>query len=121
MSELEPLPPLSDAQMEIMNVVWDRGEVDGRGCLEVAGGPAEGRAEHGPHDAHAAGREGLAVLRRGRPRLPLPGGGAARGDPRARWSAGWSTRRSAARPRGWSWPCCTAEASRRRKPAGSRR
>ncbi len=26
MSELEPLPPLSDAQMEIMNAVWDRGE-----------------------------------------------------------------------------------------------
>jgi BlaI family transcriptional regulator, penicillinase repressor len=26
MSEPEPLPPLSDAQMEIMNAVWDRGE-----------------------------------------------------------------------------------------------
>ena len=26
MSELEPLPPLSEAQMEIMNVVWNRGE-----------------------------------------------------------------------------------------------
>jgi BlaI family transcriptional regulator, penicillinase repressor len=26
MSEVEPLPPLSDAQMEIMNAVWDRGE-----------------------------------------------------------------------------------------------
>ena len=27
MVESEPLPPLSEAQMEIMNVVWDRGEV----------------------------------------------------------------------------------------------
>ena len=27
MVEPEPLPPLSEAQMEIMNVVWDRGEV----------------------------------------------------------------------------------------------
>ena len=26
MSEQEPLPPLSEAQMEIMNVVWNRGE-----------------------------------------------------------------------------------------------
>ncbi len=26
MSELSPLPPLSEAQMEIMNVVWNRGE-----------------------------------------------------------------------------------------------
>lgn len=26
MPELDPLPPLSDAQMEIMNVVWERGE-----------------------------------------------------------------------------------------------
>ncbi len=26
MSERTPLPPLSEAQMEIMNVVWDRGE-----------------------------------------------------------------------------------------------
>jgi BlaI family transcriptional regulator, penicillinase repressor len=26
MSERLPLPPLSEAQMEIMNVVWDRGE-----------------------------------------------------------------------------------------------
>ncbi len=26
MSEPGPLPPLSDAQMEIMNAVWDRGE-----------------------------------------------------------------------------------------------
>jgi BlaI family penicillinase repressor len=25
--ESEPLPPLSEAQIEIMNVVWDRGEV----------------------------------------------------------------------------------------------
>ena len=27
MPEAEPLPPLSEAQLEIMNVVWDRGEV----------------------------------------------------------------------------------------------
>ncbi|WP_406697875.1 BlaI/MecI/CopY family transcriptional regulator [Singulisphaera sp. Ch08] len=27
MVEPEPLPPLSEAQMEIMNVVWDQGEV----------------------------------------------------------------------------------------------
>ena len=27
MLESEPLPPLSEAQLEIMNVVWDRGEV----------------------------------------------------------------------------------------------
>ncbi len=27
MAETEPLPPLSEAQIEIMNVVWDRGEV----------------------------------------------------------------------------------------------
>jgi predicted transcriptional regulator len=27
MIEPEPLPPLSEAQLEIMNVVWDRGEV----------------------------------------------------------------------------------------------
>lgn len=27
MAEPEPLPPLSEAQMEIMNVVWDRVEV----------------------------------------------------------------------------------------------
>jgi predicted transcriptional regulator len=26
MPEIDPLPPLSDAQMEIMNVVWERGE-----------------------------------------------------------------------------------------------
>src|SRR5262245_11450226 len=26
-SEPEPLPPLSEAQLEIMNVVWDRGEI----------------------------------------------------------------------------------------------
>jgi BlaI family transcriptional regulator, penicillinase repressor len=27
MAETEPLAPLSEAQLEIMNVVWDRGEV----------------------------------------------------------------------------------------------
>lgn len=27
MAGVEPLPPLSEAQIEIMNIVWDRGEV----------------------------------------------------------------------------------------------
>jgi len=27
MADPEPLPPLSEAQIEIMNIVWDRGEV----------------------------------------------------------------------------------------------
>ena len=29
------LPPLSEAQLEIMNVVWDHGEADGRRCVEA--------------------------------------------------------------------------------------
>ncbi|MHC5540329.1 BlaI/MecI/CopY family transcriptional regulator, partial [Singulisphaera rosea] len=27
MSGVEPLPPLSEAQLELMNIVWDHGEV----------------------------------------------------------------------------------------------
>lgn len=40
MHETGPLPPLSEAQMEIMNVVWDRGEAT---VAEVRGQLASGR------------------------------------------------------------------------------
>lgn len=40
MSELEPLPPLSEAQLEVMNVVWDRG---GATVAEVRAGLPPGR------------------------------------------------------------------------------
>lgn len=53
------LPPLSDAQMEIMRVVWDRGEV---AVGEVWDALSKQRplAQHRSDGDDAAGREGLA-------------------------------------------------------------
>ncbi len=48
------LPSLSEAQMEIMNVVWDRGEATVADVWRVLSNAAEDRAEHRPHHADAA-------------------------------------------------------------------
>ena len=61
MSWHEALPPLSDAQMEIMNVVWDRGEATVADVWKVLSA-RRNLAEHGAHDGHEARGEGMALL-----------------------------------------------------------
>ena len=54
--------PLSEAQLEIMNVVWARGEVTVAEVWKGKGGPPQGGAEHRADLDGAAGGEGLAPL-----------------------------------------------------------
>ena len=52
------LPPLSDAQLEIMNVIWDSGEV-AVGDVWRTLAARRALAQYGCHRDYAVGREGL--------------------------------------------------------------
>ena len=120
MSELEPLPPLSEAQMEIMNVVWNRGKATVADVWKALGSQRKvARSTVVTMLTRLQEKGWLCCDEEGhafRYRAAVP-----REATLGEVVQGWSTRSSVARPRGWSWPSYMAGGSRKRKPAGSRR
>ncbi len=54
------LPELSPAQQEIMDCIWQHGELSASGVRRHIGPSSKGRPEHGADTFGADGREGLA-------------------------------------------------------------
>ena len=74
MKESKETPPMSDAQREIMEIVWERGEA---GVGEVWRALAQRRSaarQYGPDTDHTPGRQGMAGTQTRGKRVPLYGG-----------------------------------------------
>ena len=79
MTEPRELPPLSDAQMEIMNFVWDRGEATVGEVWRALAARRDLARVHCADDDRPSSGTGLVALRVARACLSVPGCRPARG------------------------------------------
>ena len=90
---------MTDGELRLMRVLWDKGEAHGRGSRRRAEDAAEARLQHRAHAAAHHGKEGLRVASERRARVHLPADGRPRRREPQRAAARSSTVSSTVRPR----------------------